>query len=69
MNLSKYIIKDNERFYFDLEGQEDSDIDNLLSMDFQDGDKIIWSYEGQKYVGVLRAVDKHLFVLDNVCKK
>lgn len=66
-DLSAYIYKDGNKFYFDPENYS-GDMDKNLSIDFEDGDMIRWKWEDQKMSGVLREETKNikLFVIKNV---
>lgn len=52
-NISAFVYKDGDRFYFDPENYS-GDISQNLSIDFEDGDMIKWDWEGKKMYGVLR---------------
>ena len=67
MNLADYIYKDGEEYYFDTENYTDQTTLGL-SLDYEDGDKIIWKADGKKYSGVLKSCGVHneLFVIRNV---
>jgi hypothetical protein len=46
------VYKDGDKFYFDSENYNDAQA--LLSIQYEDGDMIKWSWEGKKMTGVLR---------------
>ena len=50
-NLTNYVYQDGDKFYFDSENYNDSD---LLSLEFEDGDMIKWVWEGRQMIGTLR---------------
>jgi hypothetical protein len=66
-DLSAYIYKDGNKFYFDPENYS-SDLNKNLSIDYEDGDMIKWTWEDTKMSGVLREENKNikLFVIKNV---
>lgn len=67
MNLTPYIYKDSGIFYFDPENYGDDGALGL-SLEFEDGDTIKWTYKGEKFFGVLREVGYrlNLFRIENV---
>lgn len=66
INLSKFITKDEGKFYFDPENYSTDTEDPNLT--FEDGDTIIWTWEGARMYGTLRMENKNinLFVLEKV---
>lgn len=48
LNLDKFIVKENDRFFVDLE-----EWNHLNSIQLDDGDTIKFLYEGKKYFGTL----------------
>lgn len=54
MNVTQYVSKDGDRFYFDPEGKDYGLPE--LSIKFEDGDVIIWKWEEAKMKGTLRAI-------------
>jgi hypothetical protein len=63
MDLSSYITKDGNFFYFDL---VDSSTGTAIStIDYQDGDIIKWTWDNKKMLGKLRYAGTHLFVIEN----
>lgn len=67
MNLADYIYKDGDRYFFDTENYTD-ETTIKLSLDYEDGDRIIWKVDGKRYSGILREVgaNKTLFTLEKV---
>ena len=67
MNLNQYIYKDGDNFYLDTEGYDENQI-NKLSIDFDEGDLIRWTWEGKKMMGTLQRVNYNgdLFLLKNI---
>jgi hypothetical protein len=65
-NLTNYVYKSGEQFYFDSENYTDDD--NMLNFEFEDGDSIKWIWENKKMMGTLReeGYNLGLFILDNV---
>jgi hypothetical protein len=65
-NVSAYVYKDGDKFYFDPENYS-GDINKNLSIGFEDGDMIRWDWEGTKMSGVLREEMRgiNLFVIKN----
>ena len=65
-NISDYVYKSGDQFYFDSENYNDDD--KLLSLEFEDGDTIKWTWENKKMLGTLReeGYGLGLFVLVNV---
>jgi hypothetical protein len=51
-NLSSYVYQDGDKFYFDSENYGGTEAQ--LSIKYEDGDMIKWSWEGKKMTGVLR---------------
>jgi hypothetical protein len=64
MDLSKYISKDNETFYFDPE--EGTDNAPPLLIAFENTDIIKWVWEEKKLKGKLKAIANGLFEITNV---
>jgi hypothetical protein len=67
MNLADYIYKDGDRYFFDTENYTDETAIKL-SLDYEDGDRIIWKVDGKRYSGILREVGANntLFTLEKV---
>ena len=67
MNLADYIYKDGDRYFFDTENYTD-ETSIKLSLDYEDGDRIIWKVDGKRYSGILREVGANntLFTLEKV---
>ncbi len=66
-DLSAFVYKEGEKFYFDPENYT-GDTNKNLSIDYEDGDMIRWEWENQKMVGTLREESSgvRLFVIKNV---
>ena len=66
-NVSAFVYKDGDKFYFDPENYS-GDINKNLSIPFEDGDMIKWDWEGTKMSGVLReeSYNIKLFIIDKV---
>jgi hypothetical protein len=67
MNLTDYIYKDADQFYLDIENYSENVTEKLI-LDYEDGDRIIWTWENKKYSGVLRDLGSNdgLFLIDKV---
>lgn len=52
-DISAYIYKDGEQFFFDPENYT-GDVDKNLSIKYEDGDMVKWVWESIKMSGVLR---------------
>jgi hypothetical protein len=65
MDLSKYISKDNDTFYFDPEEITEEGV-KVLPLIFENGDTIKWNWEGKKMLGKLQYISNNLFSLNNV---
>lgn len=66
MDLSAYIVKEKENFYFDPSDEIDQRFSDIR---YQDGDKILWKWEGKKYCGILRKLhycDTSVFLVQKV---
>lgn len=65
-NLSAYVYKDGDKFYFDSENYTDKI--QSLSIDYEDGDMVKWFWENKKMTGILREKGHNLglFVIENV---
>jgi hypothetical protein len=51
LNIDKFVIKENGRFFLDLEEwKNDTDIS------VEDGDMIRFSFENKKYIGTIRKI-------------
>lgn len=66
-DISTYIYKDGDKFYFDPENYT-GDSNKNLSIEYEDGDMIRWTWENQILTGVLReeGTNVRLFVIENV---
>lgn len=66
-NISAYVYKDGDQFYFDSENYSDN-IHNNLSISYEDGDMVKWVWENQKMMGILREEGRNLglFAIENV---
>ena len=64
-NLTAYVYKDGDKFYFDSENYNDNG--PSLSIDYEDGDMIKWTWEGKKMTGILREEGRNLglFTIEN----
>jgi|688.fasta_scaffold658562_1 hypothetical protein len=58
-NISAYVYKDGDSFYFDSENYTDN-IASSLSIDYEDGDMVKWVWEDKKMTGVLREEGRNL---------
>lgn len=67
MNLADFIYKEGDRYYFDTENYTDEN-SIKLSLDYEDGDRIMWKADGVKHSGVLREMGTNngLFLLEKV---
>lgn len=65
MDLSKYISKDNDKFYFDPEEVTEEGV-KTAPLVFEDGDIIKWTWEDKKLIGKLRNLTNNLFFLSNI---
>lgn len=67
INLSNFIFKDGNKFYFDPENYTNDEAGNP-QLTFEDGDMIKWKWEGSTMVGTLRSENRNvnLFVLEKV---
>jgi hypothetical protein len=52
-NISDYVYKDGDSFYFDSENYTDN-VNKTLSIDYEDGDMVKWVWENKKMMGTLR---------------
>ena len=69
INLSNFIYKDGDQFYFDLECYNEGDHLSIdRSLRFQSGDNIKFFWEGKKMFGTLRhfGQNEELFIIVNV---
>ena len=66
-NISEYVYKDGEVFYFDSENYTDN-VHKTLTLDYEDGDMVKWTWEGKTMMGTLRCknIDLGLFVIENI---
>ena len=66
-NISAYVYKDGEKFYFDSENYTDN-VTTSLSIDYEDGDMVKWFWENKKMTGILReeGYNLGLFVIEDV---
>jgi hypothetical protein len=67
INLSNFIFKDQDKFYFDPENYT-NDENQYHHLTFEDGDMIKWTWEGTKMYGTLRTENKslNLFAIEKV---
>lgn len=66
-NISAYVYKDGDKFYFDPENYT-GDINKNLSISYEDGDMVKWDWEGTRMSGVLREESRNLklFLINKV---
>lgn len=66
-DLSAYIYKDGDKFFFDPENYS-GDATKSLSITYEDGDMIKWVWEEVRMSGVIREENRNLnlFVIENV---
>lgn len=66
-DITTYIYKDGSKFFFDPENYT-GDSSKNLSIEYEDGDMIKWTWEGQTLTGVLRdnGTSTKLFVVEKV---
>jgi len=67
MNLTDHIYKEGDKYYFDTENYTDQ-TSLKLSVDYEDGDRIIWKMDGKKFSGVLHEMgtNNNLFIIEKV---
>lgn len=67
MNLADYIYKDGDQYFFDTENYTDNN-SIKLSLEYENGDRIIWKWDNKRHSGILRGVGASgtLFKLDKV---
>jgi hypothetical protein len=67
MNLANFIYKDGDHYYFDTENYTDEG-KLKLSLDYEEGDRIIWKWDNKKHSGVLREAGANgtLFKLEKI---
>jgi hypothetical protein len=67
MNLANFIYKEGDRYYFDTENYTDEN-SIKLSLEYEDGDRIMWKVNNVKHSGVLRetGANNGLFLLEKV---
>ena len=58
-NISDYVYKDGDIFYFDSENYTDN-IHKTLTLDYEDGDMVKWVWENKKMTGILREAGHNL---------
>jgi len=65
-NISSYVYKDGDRFYFDSENYNENG--PMLSIEYEHGDMVKWIWENQQMMGVLRETGYNLglFAIDDV---
>ena len=66
-NISAFVYKDGEEFYFDPENYSEN-TEARLSVNYEDGDLVKWNWEGQVMMGTLREVGRELglFVIEGI---
>lgn len=53
-NITRFVYKDNNNnFYFDPENYTD-EVSNQLTISYEDGDMVKWTWEGKTMMGTLR---------------
>lgn len=57
-DLSTHIYEENGVFYFDTESYTEGD--SLGGVEYEDGDKIKWLWEGKRMLGTLREANSNL---------
>jgi len=67
MNLADYIYKEGDCVFFDTENYAD-ETSIKLSIDYEDGDRIIWKWDNVKHSGILRCAGANntLFKLEKI---
>lgn len=67
MNLADYIYKEGDFFFFDTENYTDES-SIKLSIDYEDGDRIIWKWDNVRHSGILRSfgANNTLFKLEKI---
>ena len=67
MNLADYIYKEGDCFFFDTENYIDGNTIKL-SLDYEDGDRIIWKWDNVRNSGILRSAGSNntLFKLEKI---
>jgi hypothetical protein len=58
-NISDYVYKDGDNFYFDSENYTDN-VHKNLTIDYEDGDMVKWVWENKKMMGILREEGRNL---------
>lgn len=56
-NITRFVYKDNNHFYFDPENYT-NETANQLSITYEDGDMVKWSWENKTMMGTLREEGK-----------
>lgn len=66
-DLTAYVYKDGDKFYFDPENYS-GDVSKNLSISYEDGDMIKWTWENVKRSGIIREENRGLglFLIENV---
>ncbi len=67
MNLADFIYQDGDQYFFDTECYTDEN-SIRLSIDYEDGDRIIWKWDNKRHSGILREVgaNQTLFRLEKI---
>jgi len=64
LNVDKFIVKENDRFFIDLE-----EWNNGNGIPLDDGDTIKFFYEGKKYIGTLNQMSRDETVFELISIK
>ncbi len=60
-NITKWVYKDGDSFYFDPENYETDTSLSDCTLDYEDGDGVRWVWEDKKMYGVLRNLIAPMF--------
>lgn len=65
-DLSSFVYKEGEKFYFDSENYSEGG--TQLSISYEDGDMIKWKWKNKKMTGTIRETGYNLglFLIENV---
>lgn len=67
IDLSLYITKDGDHYYFDTEHSIDTEpLLPPLEIEYEDGDIIKWKWDGKKMFGTLRYIGPKLFKIEKI---
>lgn len=66
IDISAYIYKDGDRFYFDSENYGETT--TRLSLEYEDGDMIKWRWNNKRMTGILREEGHNLglFIINEI---